>query len=265
MIGNVMSGLQTNYSLFPVTRKTESTENSFDEILTETTGDYLLDNAPDKWVTEVGCSVDAVKAAMEYKKNVLGITDTEEPTHELTTEQRDWLYSRYDFSAMRTHVVYSYTPEHGPTQTSVKSTAEYSNFLADLAYLGVYSAQELMYQVAPLDTRAGSDSTLTEYFFSIIGNSNRTLRDTARAIVSHLENMFNFYDQRSKDPLRAIEGDDKFAALIKEQYLPFHEQYFKFIDELIGNEIEELPQNTTVPPIEDISAKLKEDFGKVLA
>ena len=219
--------------------------------------DTLFKNAPDKWVTEPGIAHNAVTAAVNFRKTELGIKDME-PTHELTPEQREWLYSRHDISTMQTHIRYSYE-YGGTTQYRSKATPEYSNFLADLAYLGVYSADEFIL-VSPLDTRPGAYSTLTEYA-NEVWNSDGSLLNTAKMIVKHLENMFNFYNERSKDPIKAMEGDAEFAALIKEQYLPINRKFFEFISELLGNNDEQIPQRSVAPVIEDVSEKLKEDFG----
>lgn len=256
MIGSVTSGSQSN-SFFPAYSKQENTDNSFGEILAETDEEKLLKKAPDRWVTESGISLNAVNAAVEYRKNELGIVDME-PTHEITFAQREWLYSRHDFSAMRPYVHYSYD-YGGTTQHRWEATPEYSNFLADLAYLGVYSADEFI-QVSPLDTRPGGYSTLTEYANEVL-NSDGNLLNTAKMIVKHLENMFNFYNERSKDPLKAMEGDAEFAALIKEHYMPINQRFFEFISELIGGSDEHTPQRSTIPNIEDCSEKLKEDFS----
>ena len=219
--------------------------------------DTLFKNAPDKWVTEPGLSLNTVSAAVKYRESELGIKITE-PTHELTPEQREWLYSRHDLSTMKTHVRYSYEYE-GTTQYRIKATPEYSNFLADLAYLGVYSADEFIH-ISPLDTRPGANSTLTEYF-NKAWNSDDSLLSTAKMFVKHLENMFNFYNERSKDPLKAIDGDAEFAALLKEHYMPINQKFFEFISELIGNSDEHISQRSVSPIIEDCSEKLKEDFG----
>lgn len=259
MIGNVTHNSQLN-GVFPVYSKLKSTNNSFDEILVETKEEKLLKNAPDKWVTEPGIAHNAVCAAVEYRESELGIKVTE-PTYELTPAQREWLYSRHDFSTMKTHVRYSYD-YGGTTQYRAKATPEYSNFLADLAYLGVYSADEFI-QYSPLDTRQGAYSTLTEYANEVC-NSDGSLLNTAKMIVTHLENMFNFYNERSKDPYKAIEGDAEFAALVKEHYMPVDQKFFEFISGLLGNSDEQIPQRSVAPIIEDCSEKLKEDFGSRL-
>jgi len=96
MIGNIAR----NNNIFTYSRvqsRAQNNDNAFSEALETTENsaeDTLHASAPDKWVTEPGISFNAVKKALEYKKS-LGIDDSE-PTHELTAEQRDWLYSRHE-------------------------------------------------------------------------------------------------------------------------------------------------------------------------
>ncbi len=256
---SVVTQSSPTYSFMARSRKEDEADSSFDEILpaAETTEEKLMKTAPDKWVNEAGISFDAIKSALDYREKELGISPDAEPTHELTPEQREWLCSCHDFSTMQVYVRYSFD-YGGTTQYRTKATAEYSNFVADLAYLGVYSADEFIH-TSPLDTRPGGSSTLTGYLYDSL-NSDNSLLGTARAFVSHLENMWSFYNERSKGAL-AVEGDAEFAALIKEHYLPINQQFFEFIDKLIGNSDERFPQNGAVPPIEDASERLKEDFG----
>lgn len=242
--------------------RTQNKDNAFSEALgtsDNNTKDALLANAPDKWVTEPGISFNAVKKALEYKKT-LGIDDAE-PTHELTAEQRDWLYSRHDLDSMQTYTSYSFVNDGGSTQYGVKATAEYSNFLADLAYLGVFSYDDLI-QTSPLDTRPGGNSVLSGYAAEM-QSSDHGLLDTARMNVEHLENMFSFYNERSMDPLRAVSGDSEFAELIR-HYLPYSQRFFEFVDELLGRDAEDVPQESVVPDIQDCSGKLAEDFGGII-
>jgi len=263
MISSVAQNSQT-YSILANSRKkdgVDNVDNSFNELIpaVETENERLMKNAPDKWVTAPCLSFDAIDLALDYREKELGIPLDAEPTHELTPEQREWLYSRHDFSTMQVYVRYSYD-YGGTTQYCTKATAEYSNFLADLAYLGIYSADEFIH-TSPLDTRPGANSVLSGDVFNSL-NSDNSLMGTARAFVSHLEKMWSFYDERSKSAF-AVEGDAEFAELIKEQYLPINQQFFEFIDKLIRNDDEQPPQNSVAPNIEDASEKLKEDFGKL--
>ena len=259
MIINAAAGNKA-YAYTPV-KRAQSKEDTFSETLESSAEDTLLANAPDKWVTEPGISFNAVKKALEYKKDTLGIEDSE-PTHELTAEQRDWLYSRHDLDSMQTYTGYSFVNDGGSTQYGVKATAEYSNFLADLAYLGVFSYDDLI-QTSPIDTRAGGNSVLSGYVAEM-QSSSRGLLDTARMSVEHLENMFSFYSERSKDPLQAVSGDSEFAELIRQRYLPYSQQFFEFIDDLLGRDVEDVPQESAVPDIQDCSGKLAEDFGGII-
>lgn len=252
-------------SLISSTGKTENADQTFGEILAETIAeDDLLKKAPEKWVTEAGFSDDAVKKALEFRRNELGLEDPIEYTHELTAEQEAWLLSRHDLANMQRYVPYTWVTSGGTTQTGYKSTVEYSNFVADLAYLGVYSREELVFQTEPIDTRPGSYSTVYEYFLAQ-KNSGGSLFESSRSIVARLEDMYRYYYERSQDSSRAVKGDAEFAALIKEHYMPFQKEFFEFIDRLLGKDKEQLPQRSVAPIIEDISDKLKEDFGKAFA
>lgn len=216
---------------------------------------------PDKWVTEAGFSADAVKAAAAFMQDELGVDVSKiKPTHEITPEQMEWLRSRHDFSTMRHTEMYSFTNDGGQTQYGFKSTPEYSNFLGDLMYLGIYTEQELTVGlwVEPIDTRPDSyGSVISEHLSDYIGGSPF---DFSRAMVSNLENMWNFYNERSKG-FFAVDGDEEFAALIKEHYLPLQKQFFELLEKLFNNSDEDISQNVINPPIEDISEKLKEDFS----
>lgn len=219
---------------------------------------------PEQWVTAAGFSADAVKAAADFMRNELGIDVSKiEPTHEITPEQMEWLRSRHDFSSMRHYETYSFKNDGGQTQYGFKSTPEYSNFLADLMYLGVYTEQELTVGlwVEPIDTRpGGSDSVISTHLSDYIGGSPF---DFSRAMVSNLENMWNFYNERSKGAF-AVDGDAGFAALIKDNYLPLQKQFLELLDKLFNSGDEDISRNITEPPIEDISQKLKEDFGGIM-
>lgn len=48
----------------------------------------------------------------------------------------------------------------------------------------------------------------------------------------------------------------------KEHYMPIQKEFFEFTDRLTGKNKERLPQRNSTPAVEDISDKLKEDFGK---
>lgn len=264
MVGLSIDTRQVSYHFTTAgTKKVE--KNNFTGTLAERkTVERINKLPPEKWVTNAGFSADAVKTAAAFMRDELGIDVSEiEPTHEITPEQMEWLRSRHDFSTMRHTEMYSFINDGGQTQYGFKSTPEYSNFLGDLMYLGIYSEQELTVGlwVEPIDTRPDSyggviSSHLSDYF----GGSPF---DFSRTLVSNLENMWNFYNERSKG-IFAVGGDAEFAELIKENYLPLQKQFLELIEKLFKNSDEDIPQNVANPPIEDISEKLKEDFsGKI--
>lgn len=246
--------------------KAESADVSFGEILAEAAEIDLLASAPPAWVTESGFRDDAIKIALDYKKNTLGIDEETEPTHTLTPEQEAWLCSRHDFSTMRQYIRYNFVTDEGNVQVATECTAEYSNFVADLVYLGVYTRDELVLNVAPIDTRPGSHSALSDYLYDP-DRLNGGLFESTRALVSLLENMYDYYYERSNDPTRAVAGDSEFAALILDRYLPFQKEFFEMIDRLIqkDRETEPLPWERVIPAVTDVSERLREDFGEAFA
>lgn len=258
MIGSVISEYRS-YSVFIGEVKSEGSDGSFGDALAEAAENDLMKNAPDKWVTEAGLLSDAMKKAEEYMRNELGINVGEiEPTHELSPEQKEWLSSRHDFSTMQRYVRYSFVNDSGITQIATKSTAEYSNFVADLVYLGVFTQKDMVDMwTEPIDTRPGVHQAILS---DRLGGGENDILSAADMFVKHLEKMFNFYDKRSKDPARAVNGDAEFAELFRRQ-LALPKLFLKLLDELFGSSDEELPQSSAVPPIEDASGKLKEDFG----
>lgn len=138
----------------------------------------ILKRAPEKWVTKAGYSFDTVKIVGEFMRNDLGLDPNATlSTHTLTVEQREWLYSRHDFEAMQIYVPCTFVNDSGQTQKYLVETPEYNNFIADLAYLGVYTADELTAPIVEeFDISSGSVPTLTETFnevwdASVNGNS----------------------------------------------------------------------------------------------
>lgn len=261
MIGTI-NGSSGQYAYaYAVQKKTEA-DGSFSEAIAQSTDDILMSSAPDRWVSEAGLSANAVKAALAFRKNELGISAPDEPTHELTAQQRAWLDSRHDYATMQAYVRSSYVNASGVTQYQTMATAEYSNLLADLAYLGVCSAEDYI-QAAPIDTRAGGNSVLSGAYN--IGGATGVV-DSARQFTDYLEGLFSFYDERSGDPVKAVKGDAEFAALIREHYLPANRELLKLIEQLFGKkQDEELRQTASAPAIEDCTERLKEEFGALCA
>ncbi len=241
-------------------QKKDGEDSSFSELLADAADD-LLKNAPEKWVTEAGFAADAIEAAAAFMRDELGIDASEiEPAHEITPEQMDWLRSRHDLSAMQRYETYSFVNDGGQTQYGFKATPEYSNFMGDLMYIGAYTKVELTVElwVEPIDTRPGGYVSVISERLDHIGSSPL---DFSRAMVSSLEKMWGFYDERSKGA-DAVEGDAEFAELIKEHFLPLQRDFLDLLEKLFNNEEEVLPDSGAIPAIEDATEKLKEDFGR---
>ncbi len=221
-------------------RRSSSRNDSgtFGEILSglidsEEQTDPLLQNAPDKWTDEAGLSANSVKKAYE-KLRELGIDPDKRKPHELTDEEISWLRSRHDFANMTQYTV-EYIPVDGGvrTQPQIRSTAEYCNFLADLAYLGAYSYDDLVVPVSPLDTRPNGFSVLSGYAESILSGAGKASPlDNARLTRDYLNDMYDFYDNRSKNPLLAVAGDSEFAELIRTSYMPLYDDFLNLFTKI---------------------------------
>ena len=139
----------------------------FMAILTATACTVVIDilkKAPEKWVTEAGYSFKTVKVVGEFMRNELGIDlNATQSTHSLTPEQREWLYSRHDFDTMQIYAPCTFVNDGGQTHMYMLETPEYNNFIADLAYLGVYNADELTTPVVEvIDIKSGNVPTVFE-------------------------------------------------------------------------------------------------------
>lgn len=143
----------------------ETDEAGFDRTMSEadktsSTPDMTSEKikAPARWTSASLYKIDhdtpkgytVNKAALSKVREQLsaeGIdADARTPTHEITDEQMDWLGSRYDLEFLG---ACSFTHE------------EYGNFMLDLAYLNVFSLDEVenMYGVMPLNSSHGGYCT----------------------------------------------------------------------------------------------------------
>lgn len=172
---------------------------------------------------------------------------TAEPTHSLTDEQREILNSKYDFSTMEGAVRNVVSDGNGGYHKFTTYSEDYISFLGDLVYMNVYSADE----IAKLHSKPLPVHDTIQPAGGVVGNS---FSDTTAGIVQKagehirgLEEMFSYYDNRSKNPLQAVSGDDRFADTLG-SLLAFNRQFFEMLKTLNGG-------------YEDASDKLEEDFG----
>lgn len=175
--------------------------------------------------------------------------DARTPTHEITDEQMDWLGSRYDLEFLS---ACSFTHE------------EYGNFMLDLAYLNVFSLDEVenMYGVMPfnsshggylykMDAGAGSSGYVDAF------NGSAGLIDDEELLAGL---MMEYLKSRNAG-LSEKEYKRMAERLIAERQdrLTVLERFFSR-----ASASAEYSMNNITREVRDISGQLKEDFGNLL-
>lgn len=156
------------------------------------------------------------------------------PIRGITEAQIDWLRSRYDFQTMKISSSLSFS-----NGTSLQQeTEEFGSFLADLVDMGIYSEEEaddLRIQPMPIDTRpTPSDNS---FIITSVGLNctDRSPLDIFRDYVAEMEKDIEFYNERAKDPEKAVEGDDDFANLLIRKYLPLPKSFLELLEKLFAD------------------------------
>lgn len=244
-------------------RKINDESNSFEDLLSNEKNAKEIEffNAPNRWTSERLYTNDAStpegykvnRNALDKVKRQLeeeGIdANSRTPTHEITDEQMEWLSSRYDLDFLS---ACSFTHE------------DYGNFMLDLAYLNVFSLDEVenMFGVMPFNANHKG------YLYKM------DTGDGLSGYVNPLGGVGNYVDQ-----------DDLYTQLIME-YLKVkcagrtEKEYAKMAEDLAAQRAERLSlinelfaraaSNKMVqepdleaakPIVEDISERLREDFA----
>lgn len=176
--------------------------------------------------------------------------DGRTPTHEISDEQLEWLKSRHDFD----HLV-----------DCMMEDSEFSNFMLDLAYLNVFSFDEIedFYGVLPLNANnkccivyyhgnpetgegagyVNSDGSISETYEEWIDNLNAEYLKTENA-------------ERSENEKKNIAAE--FASQRIKNMSKISEMFARVFE---SRKNDMLNNNLMFSGIEDASEKLKEDFG----
>lgn len=177
--------------------------------------------------------------------------DDRAPTHEITDEQIDWLASRYDLEFLS---VCSFTHP------------EYGNFMLDLAYLNVFSLDEVenMYGVIP----TGANGSARLYYHGdpvtgkgagYIGGDGNVYDDPedlyTKVIMEYLKVK---YTGRTESEYGRMAEEMKSQRMERMMII---EDFFARISE----NKEDNNAAVSKPDIEDASEKLKEDFGALIS
>lgn len=248
--------------------KLSNDSSSFGDVLNEVDSavdDYSAANkwinAPARWTSEhlytydentsEGYTVnrEAISRVKEQLKAEGIDANSRTPTHKITDEQMEWLSSRYDLDFLN---ACSHTHE------------EYGNFMLDLAYLNVFSLDEIenMYGVMPfnenhkgylykMDTGDGLSGFVNP--FGGIGNYVDQENLYTQLIMEYLRVKFTGrtekeYEQMAKD---YVTQRTERMSIIKD----FFDRAASRKDDNMGG---------AKPSIENISEKLKEDFGGLM-
>ncbi len=181
----------------------------------------------------------------------------------ITEMQIDWLRSRYDFPNMKVEVGETFDVDPNK-QTQVlgiyRQTDEYTNFLADLVEMGLYTEDEMetiRLKPAPLDTRPQRNGELRVTPVTINLGDESPL-ESYRDFVGRLEENIKFYSERAKAPSQAVEGDKEFAETIAEHYLPLPKSFLELLEKLYADDPHD-SDNADEPPNNQLADLDKDD------
>ncbi|MDE7360773.1 MAG: hypothetical protein K2N38_02440 [Oscillospiraceae bacterium] len=210
-------------------------------------------SAPSRWTSDaiytndinapMGCRVN--RSAFDRVREQLkaeGINaDKRTPTHEITDEQMDWLEARYDFD---------YLSVCGYQHT------DFGNFMLDLAYMNVFSLEEIEDMCGLMPFEPDGDCFVFAYCVSggYYMGDNGEMIDEEQVQTEYITRYI-----KAKHP-RLTEAE--YNEMIKQFSSQLHERMmiFKSIFEQLSNRMTFIP-GSGFPQIEDASEKLKEDFG----
>ena len=174
------------------------------------------------------------------------------PIRGITDAQIDWLRAKYDFPNMKMYVVEYQNFDIDPNSpfslvSFSKKTDEYCDFLDDLVELEIYSQEELHaieYKAMPIDKRPYSfmdkrpDGVKNKVKVTEMPQAagEDTPLEYAHKYIAYLEEIIDYYIERSKDPSRAVEGDAEFAELIREQCWELYHGYVELLERLFADD-----------------------------
>lgn len=244
-------------------------DTTFDSAMSETSSTNSAQSlatdkisAPTRWTDSSLYKIDhnalegytVNKAALSKVREQLsadGIhADSRTPTHEITDEQMEWLSSRYDFGFLS---ACSFTHE------------DFGNFMLDLAYLNVFSLDEVenMYGVMPFNSNHGG------YLYKMnTGDNSYGYVDTFSGSTKLtddedlLAELMMEYLKAKKTGLSKKEYERMSEQLIaqRQERLTVLEHFFERISAVTSD----YSTNNIRQDVKNISEQLKEDFGGIL-
>jgi len=175
-------------------------------------------------------------------------------THEITSEQEEWLSSRYDLSAL---------------QSAAVGSAEHNNFMLDLVYLNVFSIEETVISHSTVVSFApGEKGSITFDDEKIIISSAENFIDSMSETADTLADFLMEYIAQKYGEIKDAPDDVKEwyenTNKIVEQKREVHNVLAKFFANLSDDTGQENNYDGAKLNIEDAARKLKEDFGKLI-
>lgn len=251
-------GEVTRRSAITNIRNANNVSSSFEETLAES----VEFAAPDRW-TDVslytfdsspgGYSVneDALLMVKEQLEAESIDADKRIPTHQITDEQMEWLNSKYDL--------------HNLSICSI-SESEFGNFMLDLAYLNVFSLDEVKNMYAGV-IRPQSDKPqfVSLYYHGTPetgeGAGYVALNDSGDVVEDiPTDHITSTYLKADKPGLT----NEEYCKMTAEYTAQFQER-LKVLKNIFGFFADsiESTKDTALLKIYDVSERLKEDFGNI--
>ncbi len=167
------------------------------------------------------------------------------PTHEVTDEQMDQLAEKYDFEYL---------------SLAGMEDPEYGNFLLDLAYMNVFSLDEMDEFFGVSEINANHQGYL--YYIPDDGSAPYCVSAGDHHFTNRDDLLKYVNDEyiRIKYPGRT----ESFYLKMTEEYMAQAEERIRVIHDFFDRASKYYENgftNTVKPKIEDVSGKLKEDFG----
>lgn len=175
-------------------------------------------------------------------------------THEITSEQKEWLASRYDLNTL---------------QSAAVGSDEHNNFMLDLVYLNVFSIEETVISHSTVVSFApGEKASITfddedkiissaEKFIDAISKTADALADF---IMEYIARKYGAVKDAPDKVKEWYENTNKIIEQKREVYTVLK----SFFENLSNDSEQESECNGATPTIEDAARKLKEDFGKII-
>ncbi len=186
------------------------------------------------------------------KKLGIDLSNRGKATHEITSEQGEWLASRYDLNAI---------------QSAAVGSAEHNNFMLDLVYLNVFSIEETIkahstiISFAPGEKarfRRVDESESTSHANNFLDTIEETADTLADSLMEYIAQKYGKVEDAPDDVKEWYENTNK----IVEQKREVHDILAEFFARHSDDAEQENNYDGAKLNIEDALEKLKEDFGR---